>query len=915
MAGAGTGKTAVIGERFRSLIADGVARDAVLVMTFTERAAAEMRDRIERALRNSPGDLQVGTFHALAQGWLREDGARIGIPAGFRILAGADRWIAFRELLWESGEDPLVGTERPDDLVAPLLRILEGMKQELVPIARLRTWARTSVDPEQRALLLSASRLFDLYVRRCRSARLLEFDDLLAGAVRLFERCPDVLARYRSRFRWLMVDEYQDTNLAQERIVELLSGPDGNVCVVGDDDQSIYRFRGASRANLERFAKAFPNAATVSLGRNRRSARRIVAASAQLIRRNPDRIEKTLTASAPGGSVEIWECADGAAEVAAIVAEAQRLVQEGARFRDLAVLARTNAMLQPLLAALAGEGVPYQTWGARGFFERPEVKDVIAYLRLIQDPGDEVALARLLGERAAGLDVELALIRIAAGRRRGMAPLESLAGWAPAAAWVALVQDLIVLKSRLGVDDLVFELLSRTRHLELAPAATAVERRRMAANLGKLAEMVAEFCERSPDHSLRAFMDRLHLVLLSGVDEDTARVEDMEDAVQLMTIHQAKGLEFDVVFVAGLVEGRLPQPARSEGLELPGQVVDAAQGREDRMAEERRLCYVAMTRARRHLRLSWAKRYEGSRRWRPSRFLAELAGDGAGAVPRRVVGPPPPSAPPLAGRRAVRRTGADAILLSFSAVSAYRDCPRQYWFRYLHRVPAAESVEARQGTLMHEALRELGQSRMRGEEVTAELVEAVYRRSWARAEALAAPADPRLLPALRRVGLAQLERYRLSGGFAGRPEMVEHSFTADLDGWRLTGVIDRIDRIAPDLEEGGRPGAAPRWRLVDYKTGAPTPASQLRRDLQLALYALGARHALAIPPAEAIELEIVYLKGSGSVRVPAGDDLLREADRAGRLVAEDVGGGRFPTRPERRRCRLCPYRLACPDAL
>ncbi|TMF17574.1 MAG: hypothetical protein E6I36_14620, partial [Chloroflexi bacterium] len=266
VAGAGTGKTAVIAERFRRLVASGVTPASILVMTFTERAANEMRHRIEELIAAEAPS--VGTFHSLALGWLREDGRTVGVAPGFRIVAGAERWILTRELMWGIGDAALTGDERPDDLVAPVLQMLERLKQELVPLRRLEAWAAASEDSERAGLMRACVKLFRAYERECRRQGLLDFDDLLLLAVRMLERDSSLLRRYAARYPNVLVDEYQDLNLAQERLVELIAGR-GSPFVVGDDDQSIYRFRGASRASLERFLASFSGVRTVTLGRNR----------------------------------------------------------------------------------------------------------------------------------------------------------------------------------------------------------------------------------------------------------------------------------------------------------------------------------------------------------------------------------------------------------------------------------------------------------------------------------------------------------------------------------------------------------------------------------------------------------------------------------------------------------------------
>ncbi|HEX6548931.1 MAG TPA: ATP-dependent DNA helicase [Candidatus Dormibacteraeota bacterium] len=900
VAGAGTGKTAVLAERFRRLVQAGVRPESILVMTFSERAAAEMRLRIRASTGLEPE--QVGTFHALAMRWLREDGRRIGIPAHFRILAGADLWIAVRELMWELGNPLLVGEERPDDLVAPLLKAMERLKQELVPLDRVARWCAEAEDRERGDLLAAAVELFAEHARRTRSAGWLDFDDLLVEAARLLGR-PDVGAAYRARFPYLMVDEYQDTNLAQERLVELLAGPQGNVFVVGDDDQSIYRFRGASVASMERFLRVFPGAAGVGLGQNRRSSRSIVTVAAALVAHNAARLPKEITASGRMGlPVRILEAPDGGTEAEAIAERIRRLLEGGTPAGAIAVLCRTNAIARPVAGALEAAGIPFVQPGA-GIYAQPAVRDVIALLRVIADPDDRLALARVVTRPPLELELRGPVAEALSGRPWEVPALQLMREAEPRAPWLDLLDELHRESARLGVDDLFFELMSRSHYLEIESEPKAV------AAVTRLGELIAEFCERSNDHALGAWLGRLDLELRSGYDPELPGVEgaDRREAVQVMTIHQAKGLEFDAVFVPALVEGRLPQPHRGEGFELPPELLEAwVRGREDHVAEERRLLYVAMTRARRELVLSWAHRYEGARRWRRSRFLNEVASgrrwSGEVVAARAEDDPAPapsPAFPPAAP-------------LSFSSVATYRECPRQHWFRYRVGLPAQESVEAQFGTLVHRVLMRAARVRQAGDRLDGDRLMELYEAAWAEVEL----ADERRRPVLFELGRRQLCSLLAAGGLEAAPYAVESAFTATLDGWRLKGIIDRVD-FPPPTQTGGEVGEIEgirdgAWRIVDYKTGSPRPASQLRRDLQLALYALGAREALGLDP---IELEIVYLRDGRRVPIPVTDELLESARTALADAGAGIAAGRFEPRPERRRCGLCSYRLACDSAL
>jgi DNA helicase-2/ATP-dependent DNA helicase PcrA len=856
IAGAGTGKTAVIAERFRGLVASGADPSSVLVMTFTDRAAREMRVRIEQLIgADAPA---VGTVHSIALGWLRADGWRAGVPARFRIIAGAERWILARELMWRLADPALTGDERPDDLVGSALQMLERLKQELVPLRRLSQWAAATDDVEKGDLMRACVRLFTAYQRECRRRGLLDFDDLLERSVAMLAENPTVLAAYRHRYPHVLVDEYQDLNLAQERLVELIATAP---FVVGDDDQSIYRFRGASRASLERFCARFPAARTVALGRNHRSSRRIVAAAAALIANNAERLVKDLASTRLGPRVEVWSLADGDAEARAIAEEAAALLRSGVAPGRIAVLCRTNAIARPVADALAQKGLPHVVVGGQGLLDRPEVRDVMAMLRVVRDPEDQVAGFRV--------------------RTRTPECSE------------ALIAELHALAQAADVRDLFFELMNRTGYLDRATAALEPSAAaRVAANVTRFADRISDFCDANPDHSLSAYMEHLDLVLLSGEDEAPGAPEIEGDAISVMTIHQAKGLEFDAVFVPALVEGRLPQSGRSQRFELPPAVLEPlVRGREDVIAEERRLLYVAMTRARKRLYLSHALMYEGGRRWRESRFLAEIRSSGAALDIQLPEVATPTHTLPASGEGS---SSSSPLTLSYSSIQAYRDCPRQYWFRYEQRLPARQTAEAVQGVILHDVLRLAGEARRAGEAVTAGRLRSWHAGAW---KTTAFP-DERRAPAFKRNGLAQLEAFRAAGGFDDAPELVERDFSAAVDGFTLRGIIDRVDRTGSG------------WRIIDYKTGRPV--GRARRDLQVALYGLGAAGALGL---EAAELEIVYLASGTRVTLDGVESLKAEATRIASAVAEGIRSGRFDPQPERRKCRLCPYRLACADAL
>lgn len=860
VAGPGAGKTTVIVERFLRLVKEGVDPARILLVTFTERAAREMRSRLEARL-GSDSVLSVSTFHAAAQQWLREDGRRVGVPEGFSILTGAHRWVLGYELLWRLEDDALVGVEHPERQITGLLRTLERLKQELIPLSAFERAAHRTADPEQKRVQVAAARFFRAYAAECRRRRLLDFDDLLERTVQLLESNAGVLRGYRARYPWVLVDEYQDTNLAQERIVELLAGESGQVYVVGDDDQSIYRFRGASRASMERFAAAFPAQTTVLLTQNRRSTRRVARAAARLIAHNPDRVPKSIeSVGLVGAPLEIWRCPDAESEGAAIAREIRSLVAAGTRCSEIAILTRTNAVARPISRALAAAGVPYRLGAWSGFFDQASVKDLVAALRLIERPDDAVAAFRL---------------------ERGFGALA-------APEWAALAAELREQAVWRDIRELFFDLVERSRFLDGAELGPAL----------RFGELLEDYCERTPDRSLRAFLEFLALVEQSGLEPDLhdAVTDPEAEAVALMTIHQAKGLEFDAVFAPCLVEGRLPQPSRRERFQIPpGLVEPAVRGREDHLAEERRLLYVALTRARARLYLSWAANYEGDRSWRPSRFLEELLevdGDGVRKLEA------PAAAVTARKRTARRRAPAEPLTLSYSALASYRECPRQHWYRYQRRLPPERTAEGHLGDAVHRALRAAAELCRSGSELGQEVLLGLVDEAWAED----AFPDPKLEPVYKRLARELTLRYLQAPDASAAMFHVKHlelPFETALNGFRLRGVIDRIDAPAA----AGEP-----YVLVDYKTGTPAPASRLRRDLQLALYAIGARRELGL---ERPQLRIDYLRDGKSVALNADESLLEEAEKLVVELGHGIAAGDFEPHPEPRRCGRCSYRLAC----
>jgi DNA helicase-2/ATP-dependent DNA helicase PcrA len=606
VAGAGSGKTRVLTHRIAHLVHEGVPPTRILAITFTNKAAAEMRERVAALVGPVVKAMWVSTFHSACVRVLRADGERLGYPRQFSIYDQADATRLVGYVVRDLGLD---GKRFPPRGVHGQISM---WKNELVGPAEAAARASNIFERKH-------AEIYAEYQRRLELAGAMDFDDLLVNVVRLFREHPDVLEHYRQRFEHILVDEYQDTNQAQNEIVLLLAGGHRNVCVVGDTDQSVYRFRGADFRNILQFEDAFPDVTTIVLDQNYRSTQTILDAANAVIANNLERKPKDLwTDTGHGDRIVRYHAEDEGDEAMWVAGTAQLLHRDDAvNWREMAVLYRTNAQSRVIEEAFMRLGVPYRVVGGTRFYDRREVKDAMAYLRAVVNPADEVSLKRVLNVPKRGVgDTSVARLDTFAAAE-GISFREALvraeeAGVSGAAqrgiaTFVTLLDRLADLVARIGVEgedvtpgDVLQAVLDGSGYLAELEAEDTVEAHGRIENLGELVGSAREFTV------LDEFLEQVSLVA------DTDELTD-DDQVVLLTLHSAKGLEFPVVFIVGVEEGIFPH---SRALTEP-----------DEMEEERRLAYVGITRAMRRLYLShaWSRVLFGTTQYNPpSRFFDEI---------------------------------------------------------------------------------------------------------------------------------------------------------------------------------------------------------------------------------------------------------------------------------------------------
>ena len=605
LAGAGSGKTRTLTYRIANLIDHGVKPWQILALTFTNKAAREMRSRVEALVGGEAEEMWLGTFHSVCVRILRRDIEKLGYQRSFTIYDDDDQLRVIKEGLKALNMDEARAT--PKELRAQI----SGAKNKMLTPDE---WFQESGKDYQSQQFHD---LYTYYEDRLRTANALDFDDLLLRTLQLFVDHPPVLDYYKQKFRYVHVDEYQDTNTAQYHFIRLLTEDSRNLCVVGDDDQSIYGWRGADIRNILDFEKDYPDTQVIKLEQNYRSTGNILDAANQVIAHNRGRKEKALwTDEGEGEKIHLYSAGDEREEAAWICEQVRKLQKQGTPYSEVAVLYRMHAQSRVLEDMFTRSGIPYRIFGGPRFYERKEVRDALAYLRVIVNPADDVSLVRIINtpKRSIGDSTVAALQQYAKEEELPLysvlnAPPESLSSRPKKCIgeFALLLMRLNALKDTMPLSEFVDTMIRETGLKAQYEIDGSEEARTRLENLLEFTGAVQEFEKESDDKTLEAFLENVSLVT------DLDRQEESPQYVTLMTLHSAKGLEYDAVFLSGMEEGLFPSMRSASD--------------EKRMEEERRLCYVGITRARKRLYLSFSRRrtiFNQITHNPPSPFLKEI---------------------------------------------------------------------------------------------------------------------------------------------------------------------------------------------------------------------------------------------------------------------------------------------------
>ncbi len=988
VAGAGTGKTQVVTRRIAWLIATKRALPSeILALTFTDKAAEEMQLRVDQLVPYGYTDTLVSTFHAFGDRLIREHALELGLPSEPRVLSRPETVIFLRERLFRLELDAYRPLGNPTRFLAALAALFSRLKDEdIAPDAyrdhatALTVAAEAADETTEKAALRDDARrhrelaaAYGRYQELLAEAGAIDFGDQVRLALTLLREHPAARRRLQARFRYVLVDEFQDVNRAQAELVALIAEPRRNVTVVGDDDQSIYRFRGAASGAIVDFLEHFRRARTVVMRRNYRSRAPILDASYRLIRFNdPDRLEvqrgiaKRLIAhrrTAGSAPVRHAAFATGTDEADWVAADIMRRIRSGAAPRDHAVLVRANADADAILRSLNVAGVAWRFSGVSGLYSRPEVRLLLAFLRAVADPHSSVDVFALAASELYGFPGDdLAALTNRARRtnrslRETLEELERQPGllrlrpetWASVGRLVADLRRYNELGSQHPAGEVLYEFLKESGSMRRYAEAGTPAADEALGNIARFFEIIRSQSDLLADDRAVFLAPHLQTLIEAGDDPATADLDPDADAVAVVTIHKAKGLEWPVVYLVGLVDGRFPARGRREQLAVPDSLLRGTFPSGDaQVQEERRLFYVGMTRARDELLLSHALDYGGKRTRRVSPFVLEALDLPAGTGPAtRATNPLERlgsfEAPAVAEPAPAIPGPREPLVLSFHQVDAYLTCPLRFKYSHVLRVPTAPHHAIVYGSALHLAVQQFHKRHARGEVMSELELIAAFEQAWTTEGFVSREHEEARLEA----GRDALRRFRCSQLEPGAiiPAAVEREFAFTLDGDRVRGRMDRVDLIPlrPGDGEGldgsdgldGRDQAAPgvvadaadvvepglgllRERVVitDYKSSdVRDPAmarERARESLQLTIYAMAWQAETGrLPDAVALHFldsGLVGTAGVDAARIERGVADIRAA-------AAGIRAGRFEARPSYMACSWCAFRDICPSSV
>lgn len=935
VAGAGTGKTTVLINRLAYLVLDKEINPAsVLLLTFTDKAASEMTERADQVMPYGYTDLWIKTFHSFCETVLRDHGLEIGLNSDFRLITQTQQWILIKKNLALFQLDYYSPTGNPDKFVSELIRHFSRLKDENVSpkdyvraVTEQATMAQDTDDTLSEKLnqsrLEELSRAYMVYNQLLLDKKLLDFGDLILYTLKLFQERPNILAQYHQRFQYIMVDEFQDTNWSQYELLKMLARPENNLMAVGDDDQAIYKFRGASIANIMQFKEDFPNAKQVVLRHNYRSAQIILDHAYELIKNNnPYRLEEKLQINKqliarPEQLGIVQELVYGAeSDELAGTAEMIRALHASSddiAWSDIAILARSNDTAERFAKELNRHNIPSLFVSMKGLYHKSVVLDCLAYLKILESGHDAGSMIRVLDMRQFRID-QGDLIKINRyARNKPVSLFEALQTINDIAdlsqqtiAQVAKLMALITKHYQVASDQIMSKLFIQVVHDVFLGHLDQDNNHQDIDYLNQLYQKILTAEKLESRLNISDLLELIEMELDAG---DTGLMKfnwEDSDVVKVMTIHSAKGLEFDQVFVVNMVDKRFPSIGISDKIPLLDSLVKEALPEGDyHLQEERRLCYVAMTRAKSGLYLTRALDYGGATKKKPSVFIAQAKVTNQFNMENvqstqlekdlAVMG----QAVQLNNRSLVSNK------FSFSQLQAFETCPWQYRYAYILKVPTEDKPTAIFGRLMHSVLKDYFAPCLISAtpdlfssdtvvDLSLERLQAIFNNSWSDY----GYGSQETVEKYKTKGQQMIESMARISNEQKAPKILqlENQFMFKLNDYYLKGAIDRIDQ----LDDGS-------VEIIDYKTGSPKDKLDFEIKKQLLLYqvAMGSAKGLTVS-----KLSYYYLESGDKLSFTAKEAELEKLKHWALETIEAIRRMEFTAKPGQL-CKFCDFKNIC----